>query len=116
MTDWETSQGHTEPRQLGRVSAVHGVVLDIDFAEAWLPPLRNLLLVQRPGLAPMPVEVESQPSAGTVRCLSLVEPSEVRRGLPVTDTGRPLTTPVGAATLGRVLNASWVIPWTAVRV
>jgi len=87
------------------VATVHGVVIDVDFPLGALPAIQDLLFVERPDRQPLPVEVEFQLSAGCVRCLSLMAPSGVRRGLRVSDSGQPLTVPVGQATLGRVLNA-----------
>jgi F-type H+-transporting ATPase subunit beta len=88
----------------GRVAAAHGVVLDIDFPEDRLPAIHHALLVQRPGLPLLTVEVEAHAGPHTVRCLALAAPTGVRRGLPVLNTGGPVMTPVGDATLGRVLN------------
>ncbi|HEY1296912.1 MAG TPA: F0F1 ATP synthase subunit beta [Chloroflexota bacterium] len=88
----------------GRLAAAHGVVVDVDFPEAELPPIRHALLVQRPPLTPLTVEVQSHIAPHTVRCLSLGVPTGIRRGLTVTDTLGPLTTPVGDVVLGRVLN------------
>ena len=89
---------------MGRVAAVHGIVLDVDFPDATLPPIRHALQIQRAGMPPLTVEIQSQLSPSTVRCLCLAAPVQVRRGLPVIDTGQTVTTPVGDATLGRVLN------------
>jgi F-type H+-transporting ATPase subunit beta len=88
----------------GRIAAAHGVVLDVDFPEGRLPPIHHALLVQRPSLAPLTIEVQAHEGPRTARCLCLAAPRDVRRGLPVLDTGGPVSTPVGDATLGRVLN------------
>jgi F-type H+-transporting ATPase subunit beta len=89
----------------GTVVAVHGEVLDIDFARGNVPRIGNALLVGRPELPPLMVEVQAQRSDTTVRCVALARPAGVRRGLVVTDTGEPVVVPVGDATLGRVFDA-----------
>jgi len=89
----------------GCVATVHGVVIDVDFPADELPAIRHVLLVDRPHLQPLPLEVEFQLGANTVRCLSLAAPSGVRRGLRVRDQREPLTVPASGAVLGRVLNA-----------
>jgi F-type H+-transporting ATPase subunit beta len=94
----------TQGRGAGRLAAAHGVVLDVDFPEGALPAIQRALLVERPRLPPLPVEVQAHLGLGTVRCLSLGVPTGIRRGLRVTDTGAPLMTCVGDVVLGRVLN------------
>src|SRR4030095_16680399 len=89
---------------LGRVAAVHGVVMDIDFPLGQLPGIGHALVVYRDNLPPVIVEVQAQLSSLTVRCISLALPTAVRRGLKVADTGQPVMVPVGDATLGRVFN------------
>jgi F-type H+/Na+-transporting ATPase subunit beta len=89
---------------LGRVAAVHGVVMDIDFPLGQLPGIGHALVVSRDNLPPVIVEVQAQLSSLTVRCISLALPTAVRRGLKVADTGQPVMVPVGDATLGRVFN------------
>jgi F-type H+-transporting ATPase subunit beta len=88
----------------GLVSAVHGVVLDVDFPAGQLPAIGHALLVQRSPFPPLTIEVQAHLSAGTVRCIALASPTRVRRGLQVTSTGSPVLAPVGDATLGRIFN------------
>jgi F-type H+-transporting ATPase subunit beta len=92
------------PPAHGRVAAAHGIILDVDFPAGQLPAIHNALLVQRPSLPPLTLEVQAHAGPRTARCLCLAAPTHVRRGLPVVDTGGPVTTPVGDATLGRALN------------
>jgi F-type H+-transporting ATPase subunit beta len=80
------------------------VVVDVDFPESELPPIRHALLVERPPLPPLTIEVQSHVGPGSVRCLSLGVTTGIRRGLVVRDTGGPLSTRVGDDVLGRVLN------------
>jgi F-type H+-transporting ATPase subunit beta len=93
-----------ESAAAGRVAAVHGVVLDVDFPEGTLPPIRDALIVERDGQGPIVAEVQSHLAPSTVRGLCLTAPTGLRRGLPVSASGAPVLTPVGDAVLGRVLN------------
>jgi F-type H+/Na+-transporting ATPase subunit beta len=88
----------------GRVVAVRGVVLDIDFPPGRLPAIGTALVVERPPLSPLVVEVHAHLSSETVRCVSLAAPTSIHRGLAARDTGQPITVPVGNAVLGRAVN------------
>jgi F-type H+-transporting ATPase subunit beta len=83
---------------------VHGVVVEVEFAAGGLPAIHNALSVERPRQAPLVVEVQAHLGETIAQCLSLAATDGLRRGLSAVDTGGPLTTPVGDATLGRVLN------------
>ena len=94
----------SEPSTQGHVAAAHGVVLDVDFPEGQLPAIHGALAVVRDGLPPLTLEVQSHLGRTTARCLCLAAPAGIRRGLAVSDLHGPVTTPVGDAVLGRVLN------------
>ncbi|GAA4337436.1 F0F1 ATP synthase subunit beta [Pigmentiphaga soli] len=90
----------------GRVTAVRGGVVDVAFDEGPLPPIDEALEVQwgRPGA--LQLEVQSHLDARTVRGVALQNTHGLQRGIPVRATGAPLTVPVGAAVLGRLLDAT----------
>src|SRR5581483_8584940 len=88
----------------GFVSAVHDVVLDVEFPPGQLPAIGQALLIERPPLPSLTVEVHAHLSVNAVRCIALAAPTGVRRGLAVISTGKPVMVPVGDATLGRVFN------------
>jgi F-type H+-transporting ATPase subunit beta len=88
----------------GRVAAVHGVVVEVDFPAGWLPAIHNALNVERIEATPLVLEVQAHLGDSSVQCLALSSTNGLRRGLAVKDTGGPLTAPVGDITLGRVLN------------
>lgn len=94
----------TENTPPGRVAAVHGVVLDVDFPAGHLPAIGHALHIERTTLPPLIVEVHAHLSAATVRCIALASPTGIHRGLEVRNTTKPVMTPVGDATLGRVFN------------
>ena len=94
VTDTSAAEFH------GRVTAVHGSVVDVGFSEA-LPSTRSLLEVRAP---PIWLEVAAHLDDETVRTFALTSTRGLARGAVVRDTGGPLTTPVGPATLGRVFD------------
>ncbi|MFW6194903.1 MAG: hypothetical protein ACOC5M_00085 [Chloroflexota bacterium] len=100
----ETGSGENRGRASGRVAALHGAVVDVDFEQGQLPPIRNALTLERDGRAPLVLEVQSHVDTGTVRCISLGSTNGLSRGLPVHDTGAPVRTPVGDTVLGRALD------------
>jgi F-type H+-transporting ATPase subunit beta len=89
----------------GRVVHVVGPVVDVEFYAARLPALHGALRIQEPerGLDIM-LEVEEHLGDNTVRCVAMQATSGLSRGVPVEDTGRPISIPVGEECLGRALN------------
>ena len=94
---------------IGHVIQIAGPAVDVQFSESALPPIYTALRVTSEGYnVPNPLdvilEVEQQLGEGRVRCVAM-EPTEgMVRGMKAIDLGGPITTPVGRATLGRVLN------------
>ena len=93
----------------GKVVEVIGPVVVAAFEEAELPPIYNALRVMSDGFdVPQPinvvVEVEQHLGEGRVKCVAMAPTDGMVRGMTVLDTGHPITTPVGKATLGRVMN------------
>jgi F-type H+/Na+-transporting ATPase subunit beta len=95
--------------QTGKVVQIIGPVLDVEFNAGYLPPIYTALRVTSEGFdVPSPIdiicEVEQHLGEGRVRTVSMQPTEGVVRGMIATDTGGPITMPVGEATLGRVLN------------
>ncbi|KAK3872612.1 hypothetical protein Pcinc_022313 [Petrolisthes cinctipes] len=86
----------------GRVTAVIGAVVDVQFEKS-LPPILNALEVQdrQPRLV---LEVAQHLGGNTVRTIAMDGTEGLVRGQPVTDSGTPISIPVGPATLGRIIN------------
>jgi F-type H+-transporting ATPase subunit beta len=96
-------------RRVGKVIQVIGPVLDVEFEPEHLPELYNALVVERPGengLPPLKLVAEVQQHIGRnqVRAVAMSSTDGVVRGMEVTDSGGPITVPVGKAALGRILN------------
>ncbi len=87
----------------GRVSQVIGAVVDVSFEGAELPAILNALEVSKTGDR-LVLEVQQHLGENTVRCIAMDSTDGLVRGTKVRNTGRPIAMPVGAATLGRVLN------------
>ncbi len=94
---------------VGKVVQVIGPVLDIQFEEEKLPPIYNAVRVTSEGFdVPQPIdviaEVQQHLGESRVRAVSMKPTEGVVRGMKAYDTGKPITVPVGRATLGRVMN------------
>ena len=94
---------------IGKVVEIIGPVVVAAFEENELPPIYNALRVVSDGFdVPQPinvvVEVEQQVGEGRVKCVAMAPTDGMVRGMKVVDTGQPISTPVGKATLGRVMN------------
>ncbi|MDI7275927.1 MAG: F0F1 ATP synthase subunit beta, partial [Anaerolineae bacterium] len=88
----------------GEVVQVIGPVVDIAFPPDDLPAIYSAVAIPRPDGDPLVVEVEQQLENGWVRCVAMDSTDGLRRGAAATDTGEPITIPVGPGTLGRLLN------------
>lgn len=90
----------------GRVHAVRGAVVDVRYDSSTLPALNEALLVEwdRPG--PLMLEVQSHLDLTTLRAVALQATAGLARGVPVRASGAPITVPVGAAVLGRLLDVT----------
>ena len=87
----------------GRVTQVIGTVVDIEFPSGELPALYNAVEIPRDG-EKMVLEVQQDIGNNLVRCLSMAPTEGLQRGVEATDTGAPISVPVGNATLGRLFN------------
>lgn len=87
----------------GKIVQITGPVVDIFFEDS-LPAIYNALTLQRENGTTLYFEVEQQISSQEVRCIALGSTDGLTRGMEVTDTGAPITVPIGEQTLGRVFN------------
>ncbi|MGD0642559.1 MAG: F0F1 ATP synthase subunit beta [Roseiarcus sp.] len=86
----------------GRVTQVIGAVVDVKF-DGELPAILNALETENRG-SRLILEVAQHLGENSVRCVAMDTSEGLVRGQPVTDTGGPITVPVGAGTLGRIIN------------
>ena len=94
----------------GKVIQVMGPVVDVRFDKGKLPAIYNALTIDVPesennGIAiRLTLEVELHIGDHEVRCVAMDSTDGLTRGMEVTDTGGPITTPVGKQVLGRLFN------------
>jgi F-type H+-transporting ATPase subunit beta len=93
---------------MGRIVQVSGPVVDVEFAEA-LPAINNALTVDFTVLeqpARLTLEVQQHLGDRWVRTISMSGTEGLKRGLPVTDSGGPITMPVGEGVMGRIFDVT----------
>jgi len=93
---------------VGKVVQIIGPVIDVEFAPEQLPELYTALRVDADsgagGHVRLVAEVQQHIGRNQVRAVAMSSTDGVVRGMPALDTGGPITVPVGAAVLGRILN------------
>ncbi len=80
-----------------------GPVVDVRFEDGELPPILNALTVPIEDKT-LTVEVAQHIGDSTARCIAMASTDGLRRDAEVTDTGAPISVPVGRETLGRIFN------------
>lgn len=85
----------------GKIVQIVGAVVDVEFPRESIPHVFDALVVKDSGLT---LEVQQQLGDGVVRTIAMGPSDGLRRDLLVEHTGKPITVPVGAETLGRIMN------------
>jgi F-type H+-transporting ATPase subunit beta len=96
-----------EAVRVGKVVQIIGPVIDIEFAGGALPPIYNAVRVTGESSGEqidVIVEVEQHLGENRVRTVAMKATDGLQRGMTATDTGGPISVPVGPQTLGRVMN------------
>ena len=91
-----------ESKSTGKVTQVIGAVVDVQF-DGTLPEILNALETDNNGKR-LVLEVAQHLGENTVRCIAMDATEGLVRGQAVSDSGGPITVPVGDATLGRIMN------------
>ncbi|MFT7057825.1 MAG: F-type H+-transporting ATPase subunit beta [Pseudorhodobacter sp.] len=91
-------------KAVGKITQVIGAVVDVQF-EGDLPAILNALVTSNNG-KPLTLEVAQHLGESTVRTIAMDATEGLVRGEAVTDTGSPISVPVGEATLGRIMNVT----------
>jgi F-type H+-transporting ATPase subunit beta len=86
----------------GIIKRIIGPVVDVTFEEA-VPDIYTALTVDNNGKI-IVLEVEQHIGENTVRAIAMDSTDGLSRGLVVTNTGKPISVPVGGVTLGRMFN------------
>ncbi|MGL5728096.1 MAG: F0F1 ATP synthase subunit beta [Plesiomonas sp.] len=85
----------------GNVVQIIGAVVDVEFPQDAVPQVYDALIVEGVELV---LEVQQQLGGGIVRCIAMGASDGLKRGLKTTNTGAPITVPVGVETLGRIMD------------
>ena len=85
----------------GNIVEIIGAVVDVQFAADAVPNVYDALVV---GDKELTLEVQAQLGDGIVRTIAMGVTEGVKRGLAVTNTGAPISVPVGQGTLGRIMD------------
>ncbi len=97
----------TKPEQtagtVGRVIAITGPVVDVEFPAGQLPAIFNAVRIDTPDRS-VTCEVQSHLGNNWVRTVAMTTTDGLARGIEAVDTGAPISVPVGPETLGRVFN------------
>lgn len=99
------TQATQEKTTTGKITQIVGVVIDVEFTTETLPAIYNALTVQN-GEHVLTLEVAQHLSESSIRAVSLGSTDGLRRGAVVTDTGKPISVPIGEETLGRMFNVT----------
>ena len=84
----------------GNIVEIIGAVVDVQFSRDAVPKIYDALKVEN-GLT---LEVQQQIGDGVVRTIAMGSTDGLQRGVGVDNTGAPISVPVGAKTLGRIMD------------
>ena len=86
----------------GNIVEVIGAVVDVEFPRDSVPKVYDALNIA--AADNLTLEVQQQLGDGIVRTIAMGASEGLRRGLEVSNTGQPITVPVGQQTLGRIMD------------
>ena len=85
----------------GKIVQIIGAVVDVEFPRDAIPRVYDALTLDANGLT---LEVQQLLGDGVVRTLAMGSSDGLKRGMTVSNTGAPITVPVGKGTLGRIVD------------
>jgi len=85
----------------GNVVEIIGAVVDVQFPRDAMPKVYDALYVEDTGLT---LEVQQQLGDGVARSIAMGSTDGLKRGISVSNLGRPISVPVGTGTLGRIMD------------
>ncbi len=85
----------------GKVVEIIGAVVDVQFPMGHMPKVYDALKIEEVGLT---LEVQQQLGDGIARTIAMGSTDGLKRGVEATNTGAPITVPVGQGTLGRIMD------------
>jgi F-type H+-transporting ATPase subunit beta len=97
-----------EKTNVGYVTQIIGPILDAKFPPGHMPRIYNAIVVKGTNSSGQEVsvtcEVQQLLGDNQIRAVSMSSTDGLVRGMEVSDTGAPISVPVGTATLGRIFN------------
>ncbi len=91
-------------QSVGHITEVKGPVVDVRFPHGDLPRINDACTIDRGEQGTLVLETAQHLSDDVVRTIALDSTDGLSRGVQVTNTGAPITVPVGESTLGRMFN------------
>jgi F-type H+/Na+-transporting ATPase subunit beta len=94
---------------IGKIVQIIGPVVDVQFSAENMPAIYEALTVEfsAAGRAEkLTLEVQQHLGEGIVRAIAMSSTEGLVRGMSITDTGAPITVPVGEGVLGRIINVT----------
>src|ERR1700733_7489836 len=92
----------------GKIVQCIGAVVDIQFPREAMPRVYDALTLtddtSKLAEKGLTFEVEQQLGDGVVRTIAMGSSDGLRRGMKIAPTGKPISVPVGGATLGRIMD------------
>ena len=85
----------------GKIVQIIGAVVDVEFPRDAMPKIYDALSVEEAGLT---LEVQQQLGDGVVRSIAMGSTDGIKRESTVTNSGAPISVPVGEKTLGRIMD------------
>lgn len=85
----------------GKIVQIIGAVVDVEFPRSEVPKVYDALKVEGTAIT---LEVQQQLGDGVVRTIALGSTDGLKRNLVATNTNRAISVPVGAGTLGRIMD------------
>jgi len=85
----------------GKVVEIIGAVVDVEFPRGEMPKVYDALKIDELGLT---LEVQQQLGDGVVRTIAMGSTDGLKRGVAASNTGAPISVPVGQGTLGRIMD------------
>ena len=85
----------------GTTVQIIGAVVDVKFPNTAIPKIYDALKIED---ADLTLEVQQQLGDGVVRTIAMGSSEGLKRGMSVTNSGQPISVPVGEETLGRIMD------------
>ena len=85
----------------GNIVQIIGAVVDVEFPRGSVPKIYDALRLDENGLI---LEVQQQLGDGVVRTIAMGPSEGLKRNMVASNTGAPISVPVGKPTLGRIMN------------